>query len=255
MAQCQYCGKDMKAGGSCTVEALDLGGIRRNLARSRTRCGDCGVRAGGLHHLGCDVQRCPACRGQLISCGCVFDDDEPEFPTRLEIADAAVWGPLEAVARLARIGDNLPSFHEAEFMYVATVHDDQRGRAVHLYKHIDTRRYLNLDDDGNAYLYCGSNGDGLYGDSFGGRYLRHETLAAGIAHLELELFETSGLHRSFPPSDWPSNAGSRPRAIPSEPGPKAGGASGDSSPQMVAGPPTRDRTAGPADRGGGPRLR
>lgn len=34
------------------------------------RCHDCGVAPGGIHHLGCDCERCPNCRGQLISCDC-----------------------------------------------------------------------------------------------------------------------------------------------------------------------------------------
>ena len=33
-------------------------------------CHDCGVRLGGIHHPGCDVEECPRCRRQLISCGC-----------------------------------------------------------------------------------------------------------------------------------------------------------------------------------------
>lgn len=36
------------------------------------RCHDCNIlnKKGNMHHLGCDVERCPKCKGQLISCGC-----------------------------------------------------------------------------------------------------------------------------------------------------------------------------------------
>jgi hypothetical protein len=36
------------------------------------------VEWGGLHHLGCDMQICPCCGGQLLSCGCRFDEDGPD---------------------------------------------------------------------------------------------------------------------------------------------------------------------------------
>lgn len=40
------------------------------------KCHDCGVTDGNYHHPGCDVERCPRCRGQLISCGCLDKEDE-----------------------------------------------------------------------------------------------------------------------------------------------------------------------------------
>jgi hypothetical protein len=33
-------------------------------------CGDCEAADGEIHDLGCDLEDCPRCGGQLISCGC-----------------------------------------------------------------------------------------------------------------------------------------------------------------------------------------
>ena len=49
------------------------------------KCGDCGVGNGCQHHEGCDIERCPRCHLQLISCGCGLiyniQDDEVEDKT------------------------------------------------------------------------------------------------------------------------------------------------------------------------------
>jgi hypothetical protein len=33
-------------------------------------CGDCGVEKRQVHVAGCDIERCPACNSQAISCAC-----------------------------------------------------------------------------------------------------------------------------------------------------------------------------------------
>jgi hypothetical protein len=38
----------------------------------RATCHDCGTKEGQLHVLGCDMERCPFCGNQLISCQCVY---------------------------------------------------------------------------------------------------------------------------------------------------------------------------------------
>lgn len=86
MALCHWCELEMTTAASCSVAELHRGGVpiamvRFGEERPKWRgatCGDCGVHRGGLHHLGCDVQRCPVCGGQMMSCGCRFDEDGPD---------------------------------------------------------------------------------------------------------------------------------------------------------------------------------
>jgi hypothetical protein len=122
------------------------------------------------------------------------------FATRFMELASPVWEPLEAVAHLVRSRVELPAFHEGEFMYMATVRRLRRGLRIHLYKHVDTRCYLNLDDGGHAYAYRGPVPGG--GDpGCGGRYQRYRSLVHAIEHLDLWLFEVEpAFARSFPPA-------------------------------------------------------
>jgi Zn-finger nucleic acid-binding protein len=44
------------------------------------KCPDCHVEAGQSHHDGCDIERCPLCSGQRLSCGCGEVEEEDRMP-------------------------------------------------------------------------------------------------------------------------------------------------------------------------------
>lgn len=39
------------------------------------RCGDCGAKIGYYHHYGCDIEKCPICGSQFLSCDCLENFD------------------------------------------------------------------------------------------------------------------------------------------------------------------------------------
>ena len=84
MATCIDCNREMTTANGCTLSAVTIDGTRylRDRCPDR-RCSDCGAIRGEFHHLGCDLERCPRCRRQLISCGCwtdsVEEDDDDEW--------------------------------------------------------------------------------------------------------------------------------------------------------------------------------
>lgn len=81
-AVCDSCGQEMKPGGGCTVTKYD--DFKDQISRDRVPypadeekpCHDCNCGPGKLHHPGCDMERCPKCSGQSLSCDCsVFSEE------------------------------------------------------------------------------------------------------------------------------------------------------------------------------------
>ena len=86
MAICQYCESEMRSADGCkeapivmldgtTYEPVRYG-EEIGWPRTRERCGDCNVLAGRVHHHGCDIERCPSCQRQAITCGCLWQGEE-----------------------------------------------------------------------------------------------------------------------------------------------------------------------------------
>lgn len=48
-------------------------------------CHDCAVIKGELHVPGCDVERCPACGGQMRNCDCEWPGDDGTAPAKKQI--------------------------------------------------------------------------------------------------------------------------------------------------------------------------
>jgi len=83
---CDYCGNDMRKGKSCEpIIIIDGKKYTRDNSENNApfgtdiypgkdvACGDCGV-INGIHHMGCDVERCPKHhKKQFITCTCSIE--------------------------------------------------------------------------------------------------------------------------------------------------------------------------------------
>jgi len=86
MAVCQYCGREMTKAKACVLVPVVHKGEKYKPVKFGQEEDDWGlerypdsvVKKDGYHHPGCDIERCPVCGRQLISCGCVDSSDDDE---------------------------------------------------------------------------------------------------------------------------------------------------------------------------------
>lgn len=90
MAKCYHCKQEMRdaATVTCTANRIvgyDDGEYLPSVAYDATegatgegRCHDCNIADGGKHHPGCDMEVCPRCGGQLISCECGLEGEDED---------------------------------------------------------------------------------------------------------------------------------------------------------------------------------
>jgi hypothetical protein len=65
---------------TCRLNGIEMGRVRygeemEDWGAGERPCHDCVAIPGEFHVPGCDVERCLACEGQLLSCACVSPDD------------------------------------------------------------------------------------------------------------------------------------------------------------------------------------
>ena len=90
MAICPHCNKEMLAADGCddfpvtysdnvTLDRVPYGQeTRADWGICGEHCPDCNAKLGHPHHWGCDVEECPRCHNQMITCSCTLygeDDD------------------------------------------------------------------------------------------------------------------------------------------------------------------------------------
>lgn len=124
MAICDFCNEDMSHKDTATCMATQVtfieGETYKRIPYSHPtdqRCHDCNVVLGAYHHPGCDMDLCPICGGQIISCGCQGGPDwdvtpfeeEKEEPKSVNLG-GGFWPKVKAMNALSLKDGAEPGF-------------------------------------------------------------------------------------------------------------------------------------------------
>jgi hypothetical protein len=113
----------------------------------------------------------------------------------------AVWTPLHAVAAKTAKRCDVPTIEPAEFMYMGHLRSCDGEPDLHLYKHYDTRRYLNIDDRLRFFAFVIGDDDKAFFET-DVYYWRLRSLREAVERLELHTISRRAADRR---GDLPDN--------------------------------------------------
>lgn len=104
-------------------------------------CHDCGAWEGQIHHWGCDMEECPKCGRQLISCDCQLSEQQA---TNLGRVPHIVWPNL-----CARCGELWPDmFMVPDREWKRYVPKSKRGKMLCRRCYDEIRKLVDAGDKG-----------------------------------------------------------------------------------------------------------
>ncbi len=88
------------------------------------------------------------------------------------------FAPLEQLSLLVATDVGLPQINPDHFLYTARI--QRNGRPdIHVYRHVGTRRFLNVDDAGDVWRYTGRDNVGY------DRYAQYVTIEEALDGADL----------------------------------------------------------------------
>ena len=116
MAKCRRCKLEMcdSKTKTCTAnkeavfpDAAKMSPVPYNPPDTNIRCHDCGIAAGGVHHVGCDMEICPRCGGQFLGCSCLVSEDRIKYSAIQRVLSKKQFKELYTFLNIIK-----PNFHD-----------------------------------------------------------------------------------------------------------------------------------------------